>query len=103
MTAIDYEKYEDMTKKEIAKSLQKAQKRVQNFSLKIQQEAKLIKYLKSKIKKTPKNNKYDFVSLEKSGLIELQKEVEKQFSPQELKQIKQELQEEINRDYDNDA
>ena len=102
MTAIDYEKYEDMTTKEIAKSLQKAQKRVQNFSLKIQQETKLIKYLKSKMKKTPKNNKYDCVSLEKSGLIELQKEVEKQFSPQEIRQIKQELKEEISRNYDNE-
>ena len=100
MTAsVDYAKYTNMNIKQLVNSLESAKKKKQKFEAQISSTDNLIKFLTQKIKDSLKAPKYEFVSLEESGLIELAKEVEKQFSPQELAQLRQELDEEINRDY----
>lgn len=100
MTAsVDYAKYTNMTIKQLASSLENAKKKRLKFQAQISNTDNLIEFLTEKIKDSLKAPKYDFVPYEKSGLPELTKEVKKQFSPQELAQLRQELDEEINRDY----
>lgn len=96
---IDYAKYTDMNIKQLVNSLESAKKQKLKFQAQVKSADKLIDFLTAKIKDSLKTPKYDFVPYEKSGLPELAREVRKQFSPQELAQLRQELDDEINRDY----
>lgn len=54
---------------------------------------KLIRFLKSKIKESV--DKPQFVPYKKSGLPELAREIEKQFTPQEIEQMRKEVKREM--------
>lgn len=95
MTTIDYAKYTNMSTKQLVHSLENAKKQRRKFQAQVKNADNLIAFLSDKIH----TQKYDFVAYEKSGLPELTKKVKKQFTPQELAQLRQELDDEINRDY----
>lgn len=100
MTAsVDYAKYTNMNIKQLVNSLESAKKKKLKFEAQVSNTDNLIEFLTQKIKDSLKAPKYEFVPYEKSGLPELAEKVRKQFTPQELAQLRQELDEEINRDY----
>lgn len=101
MNTIDYSKYEDMTKRQIVISLENAEKRRNKLHSKVQHEDKLIQFLKAKMNEALKEKKYDFISLEESGLRELYEETKKNFTEQELQEIENEMMAEI-RKYDDE-
>lgn len=100
MTAtIDYLKYEDMTKRQIAISIENAEKKIEKYYSKIKYESELIEFLKVKMNEALKQKKYNFVSLNKSGLRELYEKTKEDFTQQELQEIENQKNMEI-REYD---
>lgn len=103
MTAtIDYDKYANMDTRQLANALISAEKREQKFiaesQAKIKNMRELIRFLKSKIKESV--DKPQFVPYKKSGLPELAREIEKQFTPQEIEQMRKEVREDMMRSDD---
>lgn len=100
---IDYDKYANMDTLQLATALMNAQKREQRFraesQAKIKNMRKLIHFLKSKIKESV--DKPQFMPYEKSGLPELAREIEKQFTPQEIEQMRQEVKKDMMMSYEN--
>ena len=101
-TTIDYDKYANMDTQQLANALINAQKREQKFraesQMKLKNMRELIHFLKSKVNESV--DRAQFVPYEKSGLPELAREIEKQFTPQELEQIRQEVKAEMMRSDD---
>lgn len=98
-TTTDYDKYANMDTRQLASALIKAQKQEQKFraesQMKLKNMRELIHFLKSKVKESV--DKPQFVPYEKSGLPELAREIEKQFTPQEIEQMRQEVKRDIMR------
>lgn len=99
-SAINYDKYSKMTTKQLLNSLDSAKNKRVRFQTQVNDANELIDFLTEKIKDSLNmSKKSDFVPLEKTGLIELAKEIEKKMTPEELEQLQQELEADISRDY----
>lgn len=99
---INYEKYSNMTKRQLLSSLSKAQKKEQKIKADMQRKLndtkELIKFLKTKMKKA--SNKEKCYTLENSPAIKKMKKWEEE-NPQEAEQIRQELEAEMRWYYEN--
>lgn len=98
MTAtIDYDKYANMDTRQLANALISAEKREKKFiaesQAKIKNMRELIRFLKSKIKESV--DKPQFIDYTESESYKIAREIEKQFTPQELEQIRQEVKKEM--------
>lgn len=103
MTAtIDYDKYANMDTRQLANALMNAEKREQKYvaesQAKIKNMRKLIRFLKSKIKESV--DKPQFINYTESKAYKLAREIEKQFTPQELEEMRQEVKEDMMRSDD---
>lgn len=98
MTAIDYAKYADMNAKQLVHLLENAKKQKRKFQAQVKNVDNLIKFLSNKINA----QKYDFVEYKKSKSYKLAQEYEKTLTQKEIARLKQELRDEINRNYGND-
>lgn len=77
-SAINYDKYSKMTTKQLLNSLDSAKNKRVRFQTQVNDANELIDFLTEKIKDSLNmSKKSDFVPLEKTGLIELAKEIEK--------------------------
>ena len=96
---IDYAKYANMSRKQLVDSLDRVEKRIIKYraesEAKIQDMQNLAFFLQAKIKEGFTKPKYEFKTLDEWGLNELTREVEKQFTPQELDEIRQEVKAEM--------
>ena len=103
MTAtIDYDKYANMDTRQLANALISAEKREQKYvaesQAKIKNMRELIHFLKSKIKESV--DKPQFVNYTESKAYKLAREIEKQFTPQELEEMRQEVKRDMMRSDD---
>lgn len=98
MTAINYEKYSNMNRRQLLNSLLSAEKKEQKMKADLEAHNELIKFLKSKLKESLDSPKY--YTLETSPAIKKMKQWEKD-NPQEAQQIRQELEEEMKGYYEN--
>lgn len=105
-TQIDYAKYENMNRRQLLNSLLSAEKKEQKIKAeaerKLSETNELIKFLKTKIKKSLDSPKNDFLTREQAGLDKIANEVKNQISTQEQEQLKMEIQQEMNKDYSNE-
>lgn len=96
-TTIDYDKYANMDTRQLANALVSAEKREQKYiaesQAKIKNMRELIYFLKSKIKESV--DKPQFIDYTESKAYKVARELEKQFTPQELEQIRQEVKAEM--------
>lgn len=101
-TAIDYEKYANMDTRQLANALMSAERREQKYVAeskeKIKNMREIIRFLKSKIKESV--DKPQFISYTESKAYKVARELEKQFTPQELEEIRQEVRAEMMRSDD---
>lgn len=106
MKAINYEKYANMSTKQLINALisaeKKEQKLKQEAEKKFKESAELIRFLTSKIKENLEKPKYEFFTREQTNLDELVKEVESKMTPEEIKEIKLQLEKEMNTVYDDE-
>ena len=98
MTAINYEKYSNMNRRQLLNSLLSAEKKEQKMKADLEAHNELIKFLKSKLKESLDSPKY--YTLETSPAMKKMKQWEKD-NPQEAQQIRQELEEEMKGYYEN--
>ena len=100
---IDYEKYSNMTKRQLLNSLINAEKKEQKIKAeaekKINETKELIQFLKAKIKESLDKPKYQFLTREQTNLDAILKKVTEQISIEEQKQLEIKLQKDITRDY----
>ena len=80
----------------------KEQKLKQEAEKKFKESAELIRFLTSKIKENLEKPKYEFFTREQTNLDELVKEVESKMTPEEIKEIKLQLEKEMNTVYDDE-
>ena len=96
---IDYAKYANMSRKQLVNSLDSVEKRTIKYRAEAQAKIKdmqdLAFFLQEKIKESFAKPKYEFKTLDGWGLNKLTREVEKQFTPQELDEIRQEVKAEM--------
>ena len=96
---IDYAKYANMSRKQLVNSLDSVEKRTIKYRAEAQAKIKdmqdLAFFLQEKIKESFTKPKYEFKTLDGWGLNKLTREVEKQFTPQELDEIRQEVKAEM--------
>lgn len=96
---IDYAKYANMSRKQLVNSLDSVEKRTIKYRAEAQAKIKdmqdLAFFLQEKIKESFAKPKYEFKTLDEWGLNKLTREVEKQFTPQELDEIRQEVKAEM--------
>lgn len=106
MKAINYEKYANMSTKQLVNALISAEKKEQKLKQeaeeKFKESAELIRFLTSKIKENLEKPKYEFFTREQTNLDELVKEVESKMTPEEIKEIKLQLEKEMNTVYDDE-
>ena len=106
MKAINYEKYANMSTKQLVNALisaeKKEQKLKQEAEKKFKESAELIRFLTSKIKENLEKPKYEFFTREQTNLDELVKEVESKMTPEEIKEIKLQIEKEMNTVYDDE-
>lgn len=100
MATAEFKKYEDMDKRKIVNSLIFAERRDAKYQTKIDENRRLISFLRQKLTEALNNPKGDFQTYEDSGLAELTAKVEKNYTPQELEKIDQKIDEEMQRAYD---
>lgn len=104
MLATDYEKYLNMNTKQLLNSLLKEEKKQQKIKdemfQKLNNTEKLIKFLKAQIKENLDKPKNEFLARERTGLDEIALKVENNIAVKEQKKLRKEVQEEMNRNYD---
>lgn len=92
MGVINYEKYQNMTKRQIAVSLENAEKRMQilqeKYRTKMEEQTKLIKFLKAKMTKALKETKLNFIPYTESEAYKIGREIEKSMTPEEREELK---------------
>lgn len=98
MTTIDYEKYANMQTRQLVNALINTEKQEQKIKAQIIEKQELIKFLKAKIKESL--DKPQFINYTESKAYKVARELEKQFTPQELEQIRQEVKEEMTENSD---
>lgn len=103
MATIDYEKYANMSRRQLLNSLIKAEKKEQKirleFESKIQNTRELVKFLKTKIKESLDKPKYEFIPYEESESFKGFQESFNRMDKAEQEQLKSEVNELI-RGYD---
>ncbi|TLD82946.1 hypothetical protein LS70_006565 [Helicobacter sp. MIT 11-5569] len=100
---IDYEKYANMSEKQLLNSLLLAKKSEAklkaDFEIKLKNKNALIRFLKAKLKEKLDLPKYDFIPLEQSQSYKSYKKGFEKMSASEKAELKAEVESEINRDY----
>lgn len=99
MTAINYDKYANMDRRQLLNSLISAEKKEQKMKADLNSHAELIKFLKSKMKESLDNPKNEFFTREQVGFDKIANTIKSQLSAQEQEQIKADILQEINKDY----
>lgn len=106
MQKINYEKYSNMTQRQILNSLINAQKQEQKIKKQMQEKLlekqELIKFLKAKIKESLDKPKYNFVPYRQSEAFKIGREREKARTAEEQIKLTEEVKKEINMDYNNE-
>lgn len=106
MTTINYEKYNNMTQRQLLNSLinaeKKEQKLKQEFESKMQNSKELVKFLKAKIKESLDKPKDDFIPFAESESYKIAKEYEATLSDEQKKAAIERVESLTNRDYDNE-
>ena len=98
MTAINYEKYSNMNRRQLINSLISAEKKEQKIKASLSENSELIKFLKSKLKESLDSPKY--YTLETSPAIKKIDKWAKQ-NPELAAQADKELEEEMKGYYEN--
>ena len=100
-SAIDYDKYSKMTTKQLLNSLDSAKNKRIRFQTQVNDANELIDFLTEKIKDSLNmSKKSDFVPLEQTNLIKKAQKYLDTLTSEEKEQFYQELEADINRDYD---
>lgn len=100
-SAINYDKYSKMTTKQLLNSLDSAKNKRIRFQTQVNDANELIDFLTEKIKDNLNmSKKSDFVPLEKTNLIKKAQKYLDTLTNEEKEQFYQELEADINRDYD---
>lgn len=100
-SAINYDKYSKMTTKQLLNSLDSAKNKRIRFQTQVNDANELIDFLTEKIKDNLNmSKKSDFVPLEKTNLIKKAQKYLGTLTNEEKEQFYQELEADINRDYD---
>lgn len=103
MVAINYEKYSNMTERQLLTSLLNAEKKEIKMKADLQKKIKansdLISFLKAKLKERIDKPKIKFISLKNSGHIEKANKYLNSLTSAEQAKLRQEVDDEINRDY----
>ncbi len=102
MIATNYDKYANMSRRQLLNSLLNAEKKEQKIKADLNANKELIKFLKSKMKESLDSPKYEFATREQSGLDKIANELKSQMSKQEQERLKIEIEQEISRDYSNE-
>lgn len=102
MIATNYDKYANMSRRQLLNSLLNAKKKEQKIKADLNANKELIKFLKSKMKESLDSPKYEFATREQSGLDKIANELKSQMSKHEQERLKIEIEQEINRDYSNE-
>lgn len=98
MGAINYDKYSNMTKKQLLNSLLRAEKQEQKIKTQMQQQKELISFLKAKmIESLDKPN--DFIPFTESGAYKIAKEYEATLSDEQKKATMERVESLTNRNY----
>lgn len=106
MTAINYEKYSNMTERQLLNSLLNAEKKEAKIKAELQEKIKansdLISFLKAKLKERIDAPKYEFLSLKNSGHIEKANNFFNSLTSIEQEKIIQKVDELTNKDYNDE-
>ncbi|MGX2983661.1 hypothetical protein [Helicobacter sp. 23-1045] len=99
---IDYEKYANMSHKQLLNSLTSTQKKEQKISEKLKDTRNLIAFLQSKVKIKAKNNanKSQFVAYKDSQSYKIARQRENLRTPKEQNTLAKEVESLINKGYD---
>ncbi|MCM1222011.1 MAG: hypothetical protein NC548_46815 [Lachnospiraceae bacterium] len=104
--SINYEKYSNMSERQLLNSLLNAQKSEAklkaDFEIKLKNKSELIQFLKAKLQEKINSPKYDFILLEQSQSSKRFKENFEKMSESEKAELKAEVESEMNRDYGNE-
>lgn len=91
MQAIDYDKYANMNRSELLRSLTNAEKKqtkiIANYKKETEALANLIAFLKSKVKESLDNPKYDFIPMEEASCMKNAEAILKTFTKEQLEQL----------------
>lgn len=103
---INYEKYSNMSERQLLNSLLNAQKSEAklkaDFEIKLKNKSELIRFLKAKLQEKINSPKYDFIPLEQSQSYKNFKAKFDEMSESERAELKAEVESEMNRDYGNE-
>lgn len=103
MGIINYEKYSNMSRRQLLNSLLNAEKKEQKIKeeakIKLHQTKELIKFLKAKMKESLNKPKHNFVPYAQSEAFKIGREREKARTPKEQAKLTQEVQKLVNMDY----
>ncbi len=106
MVAINYEKYSNMTERQLLTSLLNAEKKEIKMKADLQKKIKansdLISFLKAKLKERIDKPKYNFIEYEKSQSHKLAKEYINTLSEQEKQELYAEVNAEVNASYNDE-
>ena len=99
MQAINYDKYLNMNERQLLNSLLNAEKKETKIKTILQENSDLISFLKAKLKERIDKPKLEFISLKNSGHIEKANKYLNSLTSTEQAKLRQEVDDEINRDY----
>lgn len=99
MQAINYDKYLNMNERQLLNSLLNAEKKETKIKTILQENSDLISFLKAKLKERIDKPKLEFISLKNSGHIEKANKYLNSLTSAEQAKLRQEVDDEINRDY----
>lgn len=99
MATIDYAKYANIGRNELFNLLIKSEKQKEQIEQKSRDLDNLIAFLNAKLANEFEKPKYKFYTAKECGLDKVTQKVMAQFTPQELDEIRQEVKEEMSKDY----
>ncbi|MCD8204443.1 MAG: hypothetical protein LUC16_01255 [Coprobacillus sp.] len=102
MQTIDYEKYSNMSERQLVNARIKEIKLNAELQKKLENSSDLITFLETKINeiwKSQKRENYNFISYENSSFHKKAKDIEKTLSDADKAEIRAEIEADINKDY----
>ncbi|MCH5312861.1 MAG: hypothetical protein J1E28_00460 [Helicobacter sp.] len=106
MATINYEKYANMTQRQILNSLINAEKQEEKIKKQMQEKLlekqELIKFLKAKMRESLDKPKQNFIPLHQTESYKQFQEMKTQMTKQELKELEAKVEKEINTDYNDE-
>lgn len=102
MGAIDYEKYSNMTQRQLLNSLLRAEKQEQKIKTQMQQQKELISFLKAKMRESLDKPKDDFIPFTESESYKIAQEYKATLSDEQKKAVNERVESLTNRDYNNE-